>query len=167
MKKLVLFILLFLVISCPAFAEYKPIPKELSIQYKNEVNKLLNKKYNSTIKEINKISKNAERMYIKALKNKDLYMDFATKNYDTNIFIPVFDMLSDIITITQKYTNSKLDVPATDSYVALYEFLLPYFIDNEICMDKINNIQELSVEKYKIIEEYYIKSHKFMYPNEN
>ncbi len=167
MKKILMILCLFILFLQPAWAEYKPIPKELRTQYKNEINKLLNKKYNSTIKEINKISNNAEKMYTKVLKDKSLYIDFATKNYDTNIFIPVFDMLSDIITITQKYTNSELNVPATDSYATLYEFLLPYFTDNEICMDKINNIKELSVEKYKIIEDYYIKSHNFMYPNEN
>ena len=167
MKKIILAICLFILFLQSAWAEYKPIPEELGGQYKKEIDKLLNKKYNPTKTEINKISKNAERMYTKLLKNKDLYIDFATKNYDTNIFIPVFDMLSDIITITQKYTNSKLDVPSTDSYATLYEFLLPYFTDNDISMDKINNIQELAMEKYKIIEDYYIKSHKFMYPNEN
>jgi hypothetical protein len=167
MKKFVLFIFLFLVFSLPAFADYKPIPKELSKQYKYEIEKLINKKYNPTIKEINRISKNAEKMYMKVLKNKDLYIDFATKNYDTNIFVPIFDMLSDIITITQKYTNSELKVPATDFSGALYDFLDSYFIDNNIDTSKIDELSAYARNKQIKIEQYYDKAHKFIYPNDN
>ena len=168
MKKVLLIFFCLILFGLPVFAEYKPIPKELSKQYKNEITKAINKKYNFTLRKINKISKNAEKMYFKVLKNKNLYPEFCSNQFEMQIDSPMFYLLSDLITITNKYTIfAEEDIPATDFSGTLYEFLLPYFIDNEIDMDKINNIRELSAEKYKIIEEYYIKSHYFIYPNEN
>ena len=41
MKKLIVFLCLFF-LSIPSWAEYKPIPKELSKQYKAEVEQIIN-----------------------------------------------------------------------------------------------------------------------------
>ena len=166
MKNLFLTIVLLISFCLPTWAEYKPIPKELSIQYKNEVEQIINNKYKIIISQINHIHTDAKNQYIMVKKNKDTYIDFATANFDTAVFIPIFDLLSDIITITRKYSDLEQNIPATDYTGALYDFLDPYFKDNNINTSKIDNLSEYARKKQIKIEKYYENAHKFIYPHE-
>ena len=166
MKKIIIIIfLIFLAI--PTFAEYKPIPKELSKQYKIEVEKIINIKYNKTQKKISSIYKKATKDYKKVFKDKNTYIDFASSNYDITIFSPIFYLLSDIIALTNKYVDIKDDIPHTDFSGTLYDFLQPYFDDNNINTLKINTLSKNAREKQKQIEYYYETAHKFIYPSNN
>ena len=167
MKKIILVICLFVFFLQPAWADYKPIPKELSKQYKNEIENLINNRYYSTQQQIDTIYIEAKNMYYKVKYDNDLYIDFATKNYDTNIFIPVFDLLADVISITQKYTEIEEYTPATDFTGVLYDFCLPYFYDNHISISKIDKLSKYARNKQIKIEKYYEKAHKLIYPNDN
>ena len=98
------------------------------------------------------------------------FEDYSTvmfANYDTNIFIPVFDLLADVISITQKYTEIETDTLATDFTGVLYDFCLPYFYDNHINISKIDKLSEYARNKQIKIEKYYEKAHKIIYPNDN
>ena len=166
MKKFfVIICLIFL--SIPSWAEYKPIPKELSKQYKAEVEQIILNKSKATKQEINNIFKNARKSYYSGLKNNELYMDFATSNYDTAVFSPIFDLFTDIIAVTEKYADIRKEIPATDSYGTLYGFLKPYFLDNNINLSEISILFKYAESKHKQVEKYYNNAHKIIYPNEH
>lgn len=59
----------FLFTNLSAFAEYKPIPTELSKQYKHEMEHIIDKNYPTVLKNINKEVKNAKYYYNQTLKN--------------------------------------------------------------------------------------------------
>ena len=166
MKKVILIILAIIFIT-PAFAEYKPIPPDLSKKYKAEIEQKINNEYGSTQQKINSIYNEATKDYKKVFKNKETYMDFASSNYDIHIFIPIFDLLSDLIDITNKYVDIKNEIPATDFSGTLYDFLQPYFDDNKIDTHKIDKLSKNARKKQKRIEYYYDNTHKFIYPNDN
>ena len=167
MKKLFILFVSFIFLCLPAFAEYKPIPDNLKEQYKNEVEQTINNKYKTILKQIDNIHTDAKNKYLIVKKNKDTYIDFAAANFDTAVFTPIFDLLSDIISITQKYTDLEPNIPATDYTGALYDFLDPYFSDNNIDTSKIDNLSKYARKKQIKIEKYYEKAHKFIYPNDN
>lgn len=170
-KKIIILLLLIIVISL-SFIFYKKINKyKLPKQYKIEIEKLIDEQTPTTKKEINDIFIEAERKYQKVIKNPknmNLYMDFATNNYDSYIFSPEFYLYMDLIKITQKYTKLKDDdIPPTDSSGELYNFLYPYIRDNNINTEKLDQLSDLSESKFKIIEHYYNNAHKVVYPNDN
>ena len=60
MKKLILLLLISIIIGLPCFAEYKPIPKELSKQYRTEMEQVIKQEYPeyySRIKNYDKVVK--------------------------------------------------------------------------------------------------------------
>ena len=154
-----LFCFIFSVLSCFA-TDYKLPP-----QYKIEVEQTINNEYPATLKKINDIALNANTMYKQVLKDKNLYMDFCAENFDMMIFTPEFYLYSDLIKITQKYTLLKN--PPTDDAGTLYDFLLPYFDNNNIDTEKLDKLKSFSALKYKEIDKYYQDLHKFMYPEEH
>ena len=166
MKKILILFTVLFTFCLSAFAEYKPIPKELSKQYKTEMELFINGNYKSTKTDIDNIYNDAKKSYKKIFKDKDSYIDFATSNYDMIIFTPVFDLFSDMVSITQKYVNIKDNAPATDFSGALYYFLEQYFCDNSIDTTKIDKLSQYARNKQQKIEKYYEKAHKFIYPNE-
>lgn len=167
MKKLILLLLSFLVISSPCFAEYKPIPKHLSKQYKKEIMQIINTQFPVAIQETEQIWEEAHKMYLKVLENRELYIDYATNNYDTNIDIGEFNLLLKIITVTNKYVKiSDENTLATDYTEALMEFLEPYFKDNKIKTDKLYRLGVLINKRYKEIEIEQQILHRYIYPEE-
>ena len=167
MKKLILLMLSFLILGTPCLAEYKPIPKELSKQYKKEITHLINTQFPVAIQETEMVWEEAHKMYLKVLKNKEFYMDYATSNYDTNIDIGEFNLLSKIITVTDKYVKIKEDTALTTDFTgALASFLSPYFKDNKIKTNKLNRLSILINKKYKEIEQEQQTLHRYIYPEE-
>lgn len=169
MKKILVVIYLIL-FALPCFAEYKPIPKNLSAQYKAEITKTIDKEYPKAIKQVDKIHNEAYQKYLKVLENPkdmDVYMDFATNNYDSAIDTPEFYLFKKLINITNKYILlNKDEIPPVDYSGALYDFMEPYFKDNNIDTSKIDDLAKYSNQCYHEIEEYYDKSHRVVYPNE-
>ena len=74
MKKLLFLITIFILfLTLPAFAEYKPIPKELSKQYKAEMEQIINEKYPTVLKDQREIYNKALHMYKKVSKNNNKF----------------------------------------------------------------------------------------------
>ena len=164
MKKLLL-LLLLIFISCPAFAEYKPIPKELSKKYKAEITQLIRSQYPIAIREIEETRAQAHVMFLNDVKDKNLYMDYALNNFDMIIDNGEFHLLSKIIDVTNKYVDIKNDTALATDYVgALLDFLDPYFKDNRINKSKLNYIDTLVSIKAKEIEKEQRILYKFVYP---
>ena len=169
MKKIFILLILFLFFAMPCFAEYKPIPKELSKQYRKEVTRIIDKEYLKTINEIKKITSEAHEMYLKVLQNKDLYnTKYITNNFDIIIDSPEFYMYVKIIDLTNKYINIKEDEAlATGWSGTLRDFLSPYFKDNDIKTDKLDTVSSLAGEcQQKILKEQE-ELHRFIYSNDN
>ena len=133
-----LLFLLLIVISCPVFAEYKPIPKELSKQYKKEMESIIDKGYPKAIKNINE------------------YYDYVLKKryvpevsiYDTPLFIYA-DMMK---TTQEKYLKSEYKPDGTDSISPASEFLYQYLKDNKVNIQKLKNINRYAELKDKQIQ---------------
>ena len=106
-------------------------------------------------------------MYLGVLQNKTLYLDYAVKNYDMNIYAGEFEFISKLIDVTDKYVKVKGDdAIATDYTGALLNFLDPYFKDNKIDTTKINNLENFVYIKYKEIEKEQDNLYRYIYPEE-
>ena len=165
----IMFLILSLLISClPVFAEYKPIPKNFSSQYKTEITKIIDEEYPIAIKKTKQIRCKAHKMYLKVLKNKKLYMKYALSNFDIIISIGESDLLSKIIYITDKYVKIKdEEALATDYNGAVLDFLNPYFADNNINTEKLDKLGLFINKNYKEIIQEQEFLHKIIYPDEN
>ena len=167
MKKLLLIFLTFFFFCFPAFAEYKPIPSNLSKQYRDEITKIINKQYPVAMRETKQIRLKSHKMYLKVLKNKKHYMDYVTNNFDMIINLGEFKLLSKIIAATDKYVEIKNDdALATDYNGALLDFLNPYFKDNEINSDKLDKLGNFVYVKQKEIEQEQLYLHQIIYPDD-
>lgn len=146
MKKILvlLFVLVFNALVC--FADYKPIPAEKSKQYKTEVESIINKEVPKAKQEVYEIFSQAKKAY----KNKSIE-DLHT--YDNFIDSPEFYLHKKIIDVTDKYVAIKSDVPATDFAGAYYDFLYPYYKDNNIDLTKMYELINLCAIKQKEIEQ--------------
>ena len=167
MKKIFL-IFLLLIFNQTAFAEYKPIPKNFSSQYKTEITKIIDKEYPNAIKKTKQTRCKAHKMYLKVIKDKKLYIDYATSNFDIIISTGEFSLLSKIIDITDKYVKIKdEEALATDYNGAILDFLNPYFVDNNINTEKLDKLGLfINKKRLEIIQEQEFL-HKIIYPNEN
>lgn len=171
MKKFISFLFCILFLSLSAFAEYKPIPQNLSKQYKADIERIIDEEYPKALKQVDKIYNEAYKKYLKVLhnpKNIDIYMDFATCNYDTAVDTPAFNLFDKLIDITNKYISfNKYEIPPVDYSGALYDFMEPYFKDNYIDTSKIDSLAKYSNNYYHKIETYYNNAHKVVYPEEH
>lgn len=157
MKKLVLFILMSIVFSLPVFAEYKPIPKELSRQYKNEIERTINSYSNFVYAAIDKdVAQAAD--YFNTLINDgyDIGIHVSLVNI-AELRIPSEDMFlyQKLMEITvEKYLGEKYIPVPTDSTYPMEEFLVPYLKDNKINMSKLNAISKYQNKKIKFVKKY-------------
>ena len=152
MKKYLL-ILLLIIFSLPAFAEYKPIPAERSAEYKAEIEHYVKKNATHYIKQMDKENNRAKKLYASTLKNK--------KNKDVCIikleeFIRGVDSIEfnfyrQMIVITMKYVDIENNLPQTDWVGAYIDLLTPYLKDNKI--SNTGNISSISFHAYNINKE--------------
>lgn len=166
MKKIfVIFLLMFCSI-LPCFSEYKPIPKELSTQYKADMEQIIDNGYPKAIKNIDEYFNEVEQKYFKLVKNgfdQELYWSMVPEVsiYDVDLFI-----YDEMLKITQeKYLKNIYKSYGTDSTFATAEFLAPYIKDNNVNIDKLINIGNYASLKDKTIEKY-SKNIKKLYPSE-
>ena len=130
----------------PALAVYKPVPKEFSKQYKNEIEKtvkyqipIAKKSINSIFKEV----KTEENSYIK------------TVTIEQGVNSVIFDFYLALIDVTDKYINIKQDIQPTDWYGDLKVTILPYLNDNHVDISKINSFLDYAQKKQIELENKY------------
>lgn len=158
MKKLILIILAILFI-VPAFAEYKPIPEELSKKYKAEMEKIINKKYPKAIKKIDNYIRKANKYYNKILKygcHSDNNMNVINLNlmyeFESGAMLDIYDKLMEVT--QEKYLQQTYNGIGTDYSGPFINYLKPYFKDNNVNTKKIDDINNYESEKYKILKAY-------------
>lgn len=157
MKKLFVVICLFLFNCVPAFAEYKPISSELSIQYKKDMEQIINENYPIVITDINNEVKKAKKYY-KQMKSKGYSIeDYINLTLISENCIPSTDLklYEKLMQTTQeKYLGVQYVSIGTDNTIPLDKFLTPYFIDNNVDTKKLSTIIKYQNKKSKIVEKY-------------
>lgn len=159
MKKFIITILL-LFFTLPAFAEYQPIPANLSMQYKQEMESIIDKGYPKAIKKVDKSVKKATQYYKRIMK----YGYYSNNNRDVvdlgllyEICLPAteLDLYADLMKVTQeKYLGIEYK-PIGTNWVGPYEtYLKPYFIDNNVNTKKLTDIVNYEAQQGKIIKNY-------------
>lgn len=157
MKKFFLIIYLIFALQIPVFAEYKPIPKNLSKQYKKEIELIINTEYPQVIKNIDKNVKDAKNLRNKIIKNGFNIEDYINISLIAEVCIPAtdLDLYSKLMEVTQeKYLKVKYKPIGTDNTNPLDEFLYPYMQDNNINREKLTKIVDYQNKQILIIEKY-------------
>lgn len=142
MRKLFILISLLILFCLPVFAEYTPIPKELSKQYKVEMEQIIDNNYQKIINDID-----------------DYYKEVIKTHYEPEVSIYDLTMFlySDLMKVTQeKYLGVKYSPYCTDSTYSSSVFLYQYFKDNNVDTKKIDDINQYARSTD-------IKIHKFLY----
>lgn len=146
MKRIFVLIFAFLMSFNVCFAQYKPIPANKSKQYKAEVEQIINEEVPKAKQEVYKIFAQAQNAY----RNKSIE-DLHT--YDDFIGQPEYDIHVKIIGVTNNYAAVEKDLFATGDPGALYDFLYPYFKDNNVDLTKLYELINLCGIKQKEIEQ--------------
>ena len=153
-------------LTLPVFAEYKPIPKELSKQYKAEIEQIIDEEYPNVIKKIDNYIFEGKKYYDNIKKNGYNYEDEINLTNLSEIYVSSaeIDLYSDIMRITQeKYLGIGYKPFPTDSIYPFDEYLKPYFIDNNINKNKLIKISIYKKNKNKILQRYLKYIHKIYF----
>ena len=160
MKKIFIVILSAFLYCIPAFAEYVPIPKHLSKQYKAEIEQIIDEEYPKVVKNIDDYLKYVKSNYNETIKNKcktDYYLLPEVSIYDLDISV-----YSKLIKITQeKYLNSKYKTTGTDDSSSLQIYMYPYLIDNNINIKKLEKLGTYAKKKHTIVNRYNKKAQNY------
>lgn len=159
MKKFIV-VLLMLFFSLPVFAEYKPIPKELSKQYKADMEKIIDKGYPKAIKNIDYFVNRAAKYHKRIMKNgyfSNDQMDIInlTLLYENCLPAAELDLYADLMKVTQeKYLGIEYKPIGTD-WVSPYEtYLKPYFKDNNVNTKKLYDIIKYELQQGERVKKY-------------
>lgn len=146
LKKILVLVCIILNLSLTVLADYKPIPKQFKHQYKKEVEQ--------TIKlEIPKLKRQIDNIEIEL--NNETNLVIKQTILDKGITSILFEFYSSLVDTTNKYIKIKNDIPSTDWYIELKEFINPYLIDNKISNRQINSFLNYAEKKQKYLEKKY------------
>ena len=169
MKKFIITLLSLLFFCVPAIAEYKPIPENLSKQYKTEIEQIIDEEYPIVIKKIDNEVKDAKRIRDKILESGFNIEDYINLSLIPETCIPSsdLDLYGKMLKVTQeKYLGMEYKPIGTDSVNPIDDILSPYFRDNNVNRSKLNKILLYENKKIKIVEEY-IKQVEKLRPTSN
>ena len=169
MKKFIITLLSLLFFCVPAMAEYKPIPENLSKQYKTEMEQIIDEEYPIVIKKIDNEVKDAKRIRDKILESGFNIEDYINLSLIPETCIPSsdLDLYGKMLKVTkEKYLNETYTPIGTDSVNPIDDILSPYFIDNKVNRSKLTKILLYENKQIKIVEEY-IKQVEKLRPTSN
>ena len=139
-KKIILLLFILFNFSISSFAEYKPIPQNLKLKYKKEIE--------YTIKsEVPKSKQAIKNIELEIKKEKNPYNRQTIIDYGITSIL--FDFYMQLVNLTNKYVEIKEDIPATDWYIELKESITPYIIDNNIDTKRIDSLLNYANKKQK------------------
>ena len=145
-KKIFFTLFILFNFSLLSFAEYKPIPQDLKSAYKKEMEFTIKKEVPKSKKLINNIKREINS-------EKNPYNRETIINYGISSIL--FDFYMQLADVTNKYIEIKQDIPATDWYIELKEFINPYLKDNNINVKTINSLLIYAKRKQLNIEKQY------------
>ena len=125
--------------------------------YKSQIEKTIEEEYPKTKKLIDIEFTNAKETYKKYRKDKN-----RQENFDEYVFsmqdyqrgIEAFETIfaSKLIDVTRNFSDIENKIPATDFAGTLYDFLKPYFNENNINYKKCDKLSEYTAIKIKEID---------------
>ena len=157
MKKLLVVFLIIFFSVLPCFAQYKPIPKELSSQYKAEMEQIIDNGYPIAIKNVDEYFLEANKYYQEILKGGYNYINHVNIVNLSEICIPAaeLELYADLMKVTQeKYLNITYKGIGTDNINPFYDYLYPYFSANNVNTEKLKAITKYEKEKIQILKTY-------------
>lgn len=157
MKNLIVF-MLFLCIQLSSFAadEIYKIPRKERKQYVADIEKIINDKYDDSVKDIQLKTQPIENIYKTFIDNENNMkvnkqlvdkLDVIYSEFDTAEFY----LYSEIIDKTNKYVNYQLNIPATDYTGTLKYFIYPYLNKYKVNTEKLDNLSEITAKKSNAI----------------
>lgn len=148
MKKIIV-VILILLFSLGVFVSYdKHFKYYLGKEYKNEITLLLENEIPKSMKEVDGLFKKIENEK-DSLDKKNLA--------DLGINTILFYFYSELIEVTQKYTDIKKDLPNTDFDVDLIMVLYPYLKANNVDIKKLKSFLDYCDTMQTEIDNKYLK----------
>lgn len=169
MKKFFITLLLLMFFCIPAMAEYKPISKTLSKQYKAEMEQIIDEEYPQVIKKIDNDVKYAKSLRNKILKNGFNLEDYISLSLILETCIPSadLDLYGKMLKITkEEYLNEIYTPIGTDSVNPIDDILSPYFKENKVNRSKLTKIILYEKTQIRVVEKY-IKQVEKLRPTSN
>ena len=164
MKKLFITLLLLLTVCIPAFAEYKPIPLNMSKQYKTEIEHIIDSEYDQIIKKIDNLVFESKNLHDKIIQNGFNIDDYINLTLISEVCIPAadLDLYTHLMKVTQeKYLGLKYDPIGTDTPNPMYEYLYSYMKDNNVNENKLTKIILYESKQIKIVEKHIKQVEKY------
>ena len=176
---IILFILCFITIAClkqqflnnkivnisSVNETYNEIPANLRTKYKAEIEQIINEEFPNVIKNVNKSVNDAKNIHDKILKNGYNEDDFLNLNLISEVELIGTDLqlYSKLMQITQeKYLKIKYQPIPTDNSNPLYDYLYPYFQNNNIDTSKLEELNiYINKQQAKIIKNYIEDIYKY------
>ena len=121
---------------------------KMKLEYKNEITLLLENEIPKSMKEVDGLFKKIENEK-DSLDKKNLA--------DLGINTILFDFYSELIEVTQKYTDIKKDLPNTDFDVDLIMVLYPYLKANNVDIKKLKSFLDYCDTMQTEIDNKYLK----------
>ena len=145
MKRCFLSILTMLFILPTIYADYRPIPKTLQLEYKKEIEQVIKVELPKRRKAINNVK-------YEIAKEKNPYVRQTIIDYGITSIL--FDFYSQLIDTTDKYVSIKESLPATDWYIDLKKYITPYLKDNNINTSRINTLLDYAEKEQNYINKF-------------
>ena len=164
MKKLFITLLLLLTVCTPTFAEYKPIPLNMSKQYKTEIEHIIDSEYDQIIKKIDNLVFESKNLHDKIIQNGFNINDYINLTLISEVCIPAadLDLYAHLMKVTQeKYLGLKYDPLGTDTPNPMYEYLYPYMKDNNVNESKLTKIILYESKQIKAVKKYIKQVEKY------
>lgn len=144
---------------------YNEIPANLRSKYKAEIEQIINEEVPNVIKNVNKSVNDAKNIHDKILKNGYNEDDFLNLNLISEVELIGTDLqlYSKLMQITQeKYLKKKYQPIPTDNSNPLYDYLYPYFQNNNIDTSKLEELNiYINKQQAKIIKNYIEDIYKY------
>ena len=122
---------------------YNEIPANLRSKYKAEIEQIINEEFPNVIEKANLCVKDAEFLYNKMRKNGYSEDDFINLTLISEVVIIASDLalFEKLMKTTQeKYLKIKYQPIPTDNSNAFYDYLYPYFQNNNIDTSKLEEL---------------------------
>lgn len=164
MKKTFITLLILLIVCMPTFAEYKPIPLNMSKQYKTEIEHIIDREYEQIIKKIDNLVLESKNLHDKIIQNGFNIDDYINLTLISEVCIPAadLDLYEHLMKVTQeKYLGLKYEPIGTDTSNPIYEYLYPYIKDNNINENKLTKIIFYESKQIKVVEKYIKQVEKY------
>ena len=145
---------------------YIPIPKELSQQYKAEMEQIIDEEYPKVIKKIDECVIDAQKHYKKVIKYgyySNNQMDAINLGliYEHCIPSSSLDLYGKLIQITQeKYLKTHYEPLGTDWVTPLERIITPYLKDNMVNTKKLDVILQYEITQDRTVKKYFEEAEK-------